>query len=110
MKLKLVSGTYVFQPNRANFNQNKVDATRLLSNDGDEDIEHFLLRCSVLDKIRNSTFHDMDLEFYKLTLKKLEDLTDKEKIAIIPDCSILLNNGTYHHVQHRVTIKKLTAL
>jgi hypothetical protein len=52
----------------------------------------------------------MDLEFYKLTLKKLEDLTDKEKIAIIPDCSILLNNGTYHHVQHRVTIKKLTAL
>jgi len=73
------------------------------------DNEHFFLRCSVLDKIRNSTFHDMDIEFNKLTQKKLEDLTDKEKIAIILDCSILLNNGTYHHVQHRATIKKLTA-
>jgi len=52
----------------------------------------------------------MDIEFNKLTQKKLEDLTDKEKIAIILDCSILLNNGTYHHVQHRATIKKLTTL
>ena len=30
VKLKLVSGTYVFQANPANFNQNKVDATCLL--------------------------------------------------------------------------------
>jgi len=52
----------------------------------------------------------MDIEFNKLTQKKLEDLTDKEKIAIILDCSILLNNGTYHHVQHRATIKKLITL
>jgi hypothetical protein len=51
--LKLVSGTYAFQANRANSNQNKVDATCLLCNAEDEDIEHFLLRCSVLDEIRN---------------------------------------------------------
>jgi hypothetical protein len=51
--------------------------TCLLCNAGDEDIEYFLLRCSVLDEIRNSTFHDIDLEFHKLTEKKLEDLTDK---------------------------------
>jgi hypothetical protein len=63
-----------------------------------------------MDEIRNSTFHDMDIEFYKLTQKKLEDLTIKEKIAIILDCSILLNNGTYHPTRHRVTIKNLSAL
>ena len=110
VKLKLVSGTYVFQANRANFNQNKVDATCLLCNAGDEDIEHFLLRGSVMDEIRNSTFHDMDIEFYKLTQKILEDLTIKEKIVIILDCFILLNNGTYYPTQHRVTIKNLSAL
>jgi hypothetical protein len=52
----------------------------------------------------------MDIEFYKLIQKKLEDLTVKEKIAIILDCSILLINGTYHPAQHRVTIKNLSAL
>jgi hypothetical protein len=64
---------------------------------GDEDIEHFLLRCSVLDEIRNSAFHNMNIEFNKLTQKKLKDLTDKEKIAtcIILDCSVLLNNGVF---------------
>ena len=50
----------------------------------------------------------MNIEFYKLTQKKLEDLTVKEKIAIILDCSILLNNGTYYPTQHRVTIKNLS--
>ena len=87
-----------------------MDATCLLCNAEDEDIEHFLLRCSVLDEIRNSTFHDMDIEFYKLIQKKLEDLTVKEKIAIILDYSILLINDTYHPAQHRVTIKNLSAL
>jgi hypothetical protein len=64
VKLKLVIGTYIFQANRANFNQNKVDATCLLCNAEDEDMEHFLLRCSVLDELRNSTFHDMDITTY----------------------------------------------
>ena len=67
VKLKLVSGTYIFQANRANFNQNEVDATCLLCNTEDEDIEHFLLRCSVLDEIRNSTFHDMDITTYNIS-------------------------------------------
>ena len=94
--MKLVSGTlYVFQANRAKFNHNKVDATCLLCNAEDEDIEHLFLRCSVLDEIRNSTIHDMDIEYYKPTEKKLEDLAVKEKIAIILDCSILLNNGAF---------------
>jgi hypothetical protein len=81
-----------------------VDATCLLCNAEDEDIEHFLPRCSVLDEIRNSTFHDMDIEFYKLTQYKLEDLTVKEAIAII------LDNGTDYPTQHRATIQNLSAL
>jgi hypothetical protein len=78
VKLKLVSGTYVFQANRANSNQNKVDATCLLCNAEDENMEHFLLHCSVLDEIRKSAYHDMDNEYCKLTQMKLEDLTVKK--------------------------------
>jgi hypothetical protein len=47
-----------------------------------------------LDEIRNSTFHDMDIEFYKLTQYKLEDLTVKETIAIILDHLILVRIRT----------------
>ena len=110
VKLKLVSGTYVFQANRANFNQNKVDATCLLWNAEDEHMEHFLLHCSVLDEIRKSAYHDMNNAYYKLTQMKLEDLTVRKKIAVILDCSILLNNSTYQSTQHIVTIKNLSAL
>jgi len=62
-------------------------------------MEHFLLHCSVLDEIRKSAYHDMDNEYYKLTQMKLEDLTVKKKIAVILDCSILLNNSTYQSTQ-----------
>jgi len=62
-----------------NFNQNKVDATCLLCSTEDENMEHFLLRCSVLDEIRKSAYHNVDNEYYKLTQMKLEDLTVKKK-------------------------------
>ena len=78
VKLKLVSGTYVFQANRANLNQNKVDAICLLCNAENENMEHLLLHCSVLNEIRKSAYHDMDNEYCKLTQMKLEDLTVKK--------------------------------
>jgi len=41
---------------------------------------------------------------------KLEDLTVKNIISVILDCSILLNNSTYQTTRHRMTIKKQSAL
>ena len=51
-KLKLVTGFYVLQVNRACFNQNKIDATFQLCHQVDETVAHFFLDCPVLDSVR----------------------------------------------------------
>ena len=52
-KLKLVTGTYILQTNRATFNQNQVNPVCLLCQREDETVSHFLLHCPALDSIRN---------------------------------------------------------
>ena len=51
-KLKLVTGVYVLQVNRACFNQNSIDATCQLCHQADETVAHFLLDCPVLESVR----------------------------------------------------------
>ena len=51
-RLKLVTGVYVLQVNRATFNQNQIDATCQLCHQADETIDHFLLDCSSLEQTR----------------------------------------------------------
>ena len=53
IKLKLVTGTYILQTNRATFNQNQVDPVRLLCHQENETIEHVLLHCPALASLRN---------------------------------------------------------
>ena len=49
-KAKLMTGTYVLQPNLAEFNQCSVDPTCLLCGDDAEDMIHFLLKCRCLSE------------------------------------------------------------
>ena len=51
-KLKLVTGVYVLQINRACFHQNNIDATCQLCHEADETIARFLLDCPVLESVR----------------------------------------------------------
>ena len=51
-RLKMVTGVYVLQVNRATFNQNQIDATCQLCHQADETIDHFLLDCSCLEQTR----------------------------------------------------------
>ena len=60
IKLKLVSGSYIFQSNRSKFNQSQIDATCLLC--GEEDLEHFLLRCQLRETTRQITIYAIDNE------------------------------------------------
>lgn len=53
IKLKLVTGTYIFQTNRATFNQNQVNPVCLLCHQENETTEHFLLHCPALASLRN---------------------------------------------------------
>ena len=59
-KLKLVTGTYIFQSNRATFNQNVIGPTCLLCKNGEETIKHFLLNCTALSIAREPTIDITD--------------------------------------------------
>ena len=52
VKAKLVTNTYRLQSVRAKFNQHAVKSTCVICNEGDEDIEHFILRCKSLNTTR----------------------------------------------------------
>ena len=51
-KLKLATGSYTLQVNRACFNQNQVEPTCLICHNGDETAEHFILSCNALAEVR----------------------------------------------------------
>ncbi|CAC5414884.1 unnamed protein product [Mytilus coruscus] len=52
VRLKIATGTYIFQTNRAAFNQNKIDVVCMLCNYSEETLAHFLLGCTRLEYIR----------------------------------------------------------
>jgi hypothetical protein len=52
IKVRLLTGTYVLQSNRARFNQHEVTSTCLLCEEEAETVCHFILRCKKLDQAR----------------------------------------------------------
>jgi hypothetical protein len=59
-KLKLLTGTYYLQSNKASFNQNSVDPTCLLCKESAETVDHFLLECKTLHDIRIPYLHELE--------------------------------------------------
>lgn len=51
-KLKLVTGSYILQINRACFNQNQVDPTCMICHNDEETTEHFILSCKASAEVR----------------------------------------------------------
>ena len=58
-KVKILTGSYILQVNRASFNQNQVSPTCLLCKEEEETTEHFMLYCSSLNSIRQSILDEM---------------------------------------------------
>lgn len=58
VKNKVITGTYLLQTNRVKFNQNEVNPTCQLCNNGDETLQHFLIDCKTLDKTRKPILDD----------------------------------------------------
>lgn len=52
IRIKIATGTYILQTNRAVYNQNIVDPTFQLCDQAEETLSHFLLCCKALDQIR----------------------------------------------------------
>ncbi len=51
-RIKIATGTYILQSNRATFNQNAVNPECLLCKSADETLQHFLLECTALANTR----------------------------------------------------------
>ena len=88
-KLKLVTNTYIFQVNRASFNQNQVNPTCLLCHQGDETVEHFLLKCPALAGVRNPIM-DSIISICDGVYPFTSD--SHSRLQLILDCSALTNN------------------
>ena len=93
-KLKLATGTYILQTNRASLNQNKVDPTCMLRKNGEESLQHFLLDCSVLSSIRNSIMNSI-LEACSSLCNPARDIDTLLKLVI--DCSALIDTNNHNH-------------
>ena len=90
-KLRLLTGSYILQENRARFNQHNVDATCTLCGVEHESRLHFLVECSRLQPVRHK--HILNLKSIlqlENSKSKVELYTsDLEKLTqIILDCSV----------------------
>ncbi|KAK3108656.1 hypothetical protein FSP39_012687 [Pinctada imbricata] len=98
IQVKLATGTYILQANRAAFNQQDVDPTCVLCKSGCEDLEHFLLLCTALDTVRNEYLNDIkhcvekylncDYELMS-NIQKMQVFLDFHKLS--PDRSVYSN-------------------
>ena len=98
-RLRVLSGTYNLQVNRARFNQNAVSPLCPLCGTEDETLEHFLLRCINLQTVRDpilANIYDILREHDVTCVMNSEDL-----IKLIADFSQILpsylHNDTCGH-------------
>ena len=74
-----------------------------------ENMEHFLLKCTIVQAMRDSVLDDIDIELNKLTVKAFYNLDSHLKIQILLDCSVLLNHGN-PVCEDKLLLKQLTQL
>ena len=89
-KARLMSGTYMLQLTRAEFNQQQVDSTCLLC--CKEPVEHFLLRCESLTQLRQPFLDKIDQSLQKsvgvghVNRIRLNDTTRFNQHQVDPTC------------------------
>ena len=59
VRLKLATGCYILQANRANFSRASLSPICLLCNSAEENLEHFLIGCSQLNDIRDALLKEI---------------------------------------------------
>ena len=90
-KLRLFTGSYILQENRARFNQYNIDATCALCRDGHESRVHFLVVWSRLQFVRQIYIACLKGILYLENSEIIADsyISDPEKLTqIILDCSV----------------------
>ncbi|MEW8544513.1 MAG: hypothetical protein AB2693_13365 [Candidatus Thiodiazotropha sp.] len=90
VKLKLLTGSYLFQSTRSAFNQNKIDPTCLLCGLESEDLPHFIFRCDTLNSIRAPILVDIEAEYRLLTGNAFDTQDLDYKLHILLDCTLFM--------------------
>ncbi|MCG8048991.1 MAG: reverse transcriptase domain-containing protein [Candidatus Thiodiazotropha endolucinida] len=100
LKNKVITGTYLLQTNRAKFNQNEVNPTCPLCNNGDETLQHFLIDCKTLDDTRKPILDDFLCVLNELLIESpsasketlLQLLIDSN--SVFHDCNVKRTDST----------------
>ena len=93
IKARMITGVYILQSQKARFNQFKVDATCPLCNEGDEDMEHFVLRCSSTKDIRLTYLGQLDTLISGEACSDLTTLWKASPLQCVLDYSQILSNN-----------------
>ena len=93
VRLKILTGTYILQTNRAIFNKNKVDPQCKLCDKSEETVTHFLLECDALLSVRR--------KLVQLILERCTELLTSFNIGldVCLDLTLLIANP-YHLAQY----------
>ena len=86
IKLKMVTGTYMTQAKRASFTKHESPTCKLCDQDN-EDIEHLLLKCKILENIRQPFIKQLDDLLIKETTISFHNINTDSKLQLILDCS-----------------------
>jgi hypothetical protein len=89
-KLKLITGTYILQSNRAEFRRGEINKICLLCGDEEETLEHFILYCPMLVSIRNPVIDDIVEALHIQCKITFDTLSVNEQLSLILDCSYLV--------------------
>ena len=89
-RLRIATGTYILQCNRAVYNQFECDNTCNLCGDADETLTHFLLECKALQECRQPIVAAIESACASLCVDLGICTLGVELVKLVIDCSSVL--------------------
>ncbi|CAC5362323.1 unnamed protein product [Mytilus coruscus] len=89
VKLKVITDTYILQSHRSRYNLNETPICKLCDIDT-EDRTHFLLKCKILQCIRERYLNQINEIISDFLNFRMRDIPTDDQIQIILDCTMLL--------------------
>ena len=102
MKVKILTGTYILQANRASFNKYAVDPTCKVCQEVPEDRVHFIARCESLDHVREPYKHKLENVFMDIIPNVKDDMIFTK---LVLDHSALIQDSLNSIDSHKVELR-----
>jgi hypothetical protein len=96
IRLKIATGTYILQANRASINRSQLNPICLLCGIGEETLDHFLLTCNCLDGIRAPLVNIINTCSALFAKNKLDGNVNLIQVLVNP--YFYSNNGEFTNI------------